>query len=129
MKVGSGLIYSLGIPQNIDSSYDTKISLFLADAFRFASYDSELNLFKVNRDLTEAEDRGTYPILVNLRVNKGAYGRTYRFMFILTVWDDNPIFVGPASTSWFPPDPIIDNYHKIYYHGERIIKHERQDEN
>ena len=102
----------------------------LAGAFRFATYDTELNLFKVNRDLTETEDRGTYPILVKCQVNKGMFSRTFRFMFILTVWDDNPLLSEPAMTSsWFPPDPIIDNYRKIYYHGERIIKHVSQDVN
>ena len=49
-------------------------------------------------------------------------------MFTLTVWDDNSIELRPAA-AWFPTDPIIDNYNKIYYHGERILKYERQDEN
>ena len=77
--------------------------MFLADAFRFAVYDEDLNLFKVNGDLTTKEDVGQYEIVVSARLFKDSFDETYEKTFILTIWDDPPEIPEP----WFPEDPIF----------------------
>ena len=42
--------------------YLMKVDVLLGDAFRFASYDQNLNTFKVHGNLMKTEDVGDYPI-------------------------------------------------------------------
>jgi len=55
VKVGESLTYSLG---NIMGSYGylMDVSLILADAFRFSTYDEDLNIFKVVGNMVSRED-------------------------------------------------------------------------
>ena len=101
VQVGYPLIYQLGLPSNIYGYY-MEVEMFLGDAFRFATFDENLNLFKVHADLTVREDIGVYPIQVKARLFSAKFDETYVATFMLTVWDD-PL---PEEEPWFPPDPI-----------------------
>ena len=59
-----------------------EVSMFLADAFRFAVYDEDLNLFKVNGDLTTKDDVGQYEIVVSARLFKDSFDETYEKTFM-----------------------------------------------
>ena len=63
MKVGEALKYDIGQPVN-NYGYKMELEFVLGDAFRFSSFDSLFNSFKVHEVLTKREDVGVYPIVV-----------------------------------------------------------------
>jgi len=44
-----------------------QVSVVLADAFRFTTFDEKTNTFKVDGDLTNVTDIGDYPIQVTAK--------------------------------------------------------------
>ena len=67
MKVGEALNYMIGIPVN-NYGYKMELEFDFGDAFRFCSFESKFNSFKVHGLLTKKEDVGVYPIKVTARL-------------------------------------------------------------
>ena len=94
MKVGDALKYEIGMPVN-NYGYKMELEFDFGDAFRFCSFDSQYNSFKVHEVLTTREDIGVYPIRVIARLFKiegeiWDFKEVYEKTFLLTVWDDPP---------------------------------------
>ena len=78
------------------------VEVILGDAFRFASYDTAGNIFRVAGSETRREDEGMYDIFVTATFKNSTYEERYEKKFKLTIWDD-PL----------PPDPLPNDV--IYY--------------
>ena len=104
--MGEALKYEIGLPVN-NYGYDMELEFDFGDAFRFCSFDSQYNSFKVHEVLTTRDDIGIYPIRVIARLFKvdgevWDFQEVYEKTFFLTVWDDPP----KEEEPWFPPDPV-----------------------
>lgn len=102
VRVGDSLSYSPGA--NVDTyGHQMEVKVFLGAAFKFSTYDPELNLFRVNGSLLSIEDVGVYPIELTAKFTNGTFVETYKKTFLLTIWDDTP---PPEEKAWFPEEPI-----------------------
>ena len=66
VKVGNSLAYTPGDSVNLYGA-QMNVEVDLGPAILFASYDKEMNMFKVHSDLTTADDVGMYFIIVTAR--------------------------------------------------------------
>ena len=66
------------------------VTVILGDAFRFATYDINSNMFKVHSNLVSPADVGEYPIEVKATLFNQTFSETYNKTFILIIWDDPP---------------------------------------
>ena len=101
VKVGNSLAYTPGDSVNLYGA-QMNVEVDLGPAILFASYDKEMNMFKVHSNLLTKDFVGEYPIHVKATFFNETMSETYQKFFILTVWDD----IEPDEESWFPPDPI-----------------------
>ena len=79
------------------------VSVILGDAFRFVTFDKDLNMFKVNKNLVSHFDVGDYRIDVKATFSNKTFSETYKKSFFLTIWDDQ----SPEKEPWFPPNSIF----------------------
>ena len=77
VKVGEALSYDIGLPVN-NYGYKMELEFVLGDAFRFSTFDSVYNSFKVHEVLTTRDDIGVYPITVIAKLFK-AEGEIWDF--------------------------------------------------
>lgn len=80
-----------------------EIDLFLADAYKFSTYDPLQNIFRVDGGKMRKDDIGVYPITMTATFTKDEKNQKYRKVFLLTVWDVDPPI---EEKDWFPDEPI-----------------------